>query len=614
MITRKTILMHITTVPGTLWFLEGQPAYMSERGFEVHAISSHGQSLQKFADEQGVQVHAVEMSRRITPLKDLISLWRIWRVLRFVKPQIVHAHTPKAGLLGMLAALLAGVPVRIYHIHGSPAMTAGRLKKLILMYAEKISCLCACRVFCVSNSLRDFVVKEGLCSSDKISVLCNGSANGVDTYVSYNHERLVEAEISEIRKSIGLPPDARAIGFVGRIVRDKGVAELVEAWKSIRGDFSNVHLVIAGETESHDPVPVELMETLRSDVRVHMIGKVDRKLMPAVYSLLSVLVLPTHREGFSNVTIEAAAMGVPVVSTAVTGVVDAVVDGVTGTLVPVRNASALADALRRYLLDEKLRLRHGQAGRKRVMRDFRPEFIHSALFDEYISLIDHSRLRAEHCLWRVFYQTSKRFFDVVASFLLGIVFLPLMLLIAIAIRITMGTPIFYKEERPGRNERTFTIWKFRSMTYARDGSGRLLPDSARLTRLGRFLRKTSLDELPQLWNVLKGEMSFVGPRPLKMDYLPFYTRRERCRHEVRPGITGLAQISGRNLLGWDERLEMDVVYVEKQGFLMDIRILLLTVVKCIAKTGVAEVPGEVLPPLDLARGSAQERRCAGGSF
>lgn len=167
-----------------------------------------------------------------------------------------------------------------------------------------------------------------------------------------------------------------------------------------------------------------------------------------------------------------------------------------------------------------------------------------------------------------------------------IFFSPLLLIIAIAIYSRMGSPVLFTQKRPGQDGHIFTCYKFRTMTGDFSPDGKLLPDAERLTSLGKFLRQTSLDELPQLWSVLKGDMSLVGPRPLLVEYLPYYTERERKRHSVRPGITGLAQISGRNRLPWEERLELDVQYVEKQSLSLDLDILLKTIWKVIARSDV----------------------------
>lgn len=198
---------------------------------------------------------------------------------------------------------------------------------------------------------------------------------------------------------------------------------------------------------------------------------------------------------------------------------------------------------------------------------------------------------------------TKRAFDVATSAMGIICFAPVMAIVAGALAVRMGRPVLFTQERVGLDERTFTLYKFRTMTDARDRSGRLLSDSERLTPLGRLLRKTSLDELPQLWNVLKGDMSLVGPRPLLVRYLPYYSERERLRHTVRPGITGLAQISGRNRLGWDQRLELDVVYVESWTFWRDIQLLLKTLEQVVRRDGVIDAPGTALGTLVAERQS-----------
>lgn len=180
---------------------------------------------------------------------------------------------------------------------------------------------------------------------------------------------------------------------------------------------------------------------------------------------------------------------------------------------------------------------------------------------------------------------------------------PFLAIIGVLLRVYHGRPILFRQWRPGRSEVLFPLLKFRTMLDTHDAMGQPLPDSNRLTRLGACLRKTSLDELPELWNVLRGEMSLVGPRPLLPEYLPFYTERERLRHTVRPGLTGLAQVSGRNFLGWDERLELDVKYVENWSLLLDFRILARTCGQVIFGRGVIVLPGQAQGRLDVIRHS-----------
>lgn len=171
-------------------------------------------------------------------------------------------------------------------------------------------------------------------------------------------------------------------------------------------------------------------------------------------------------------------------------------------------------------------------------------------------------------------------------------------IIAILVRVKLGSPVIFAQDRPGKGEMIFKLYKFRTMTDEKDENGELLPDEIRLTKFGKFLRKTSLDELPEAFNIIKGDMSIIGPRPLLIQYLPYYTEKEKTRHSVCPGLTGLAQISGRNYLMWDERIALDVTYVEKITFINDLKILLKTIVKVIKRADVAE---KRIPPLNVMR-------------
>jgi lipopolysaccharide/colanic/teichoic acid biosynthesis glycosyltransferase len=190
----------------------------------------------------------------------------------------------------------------------------------------------------------------------------------------------------------------------------------------------------------------------------------------------------------------------------------------------------------------------------------------------------------------IYGSTGKRILDIALSAAGLLLTAPVIVVVALAVRATLGSPILFAQQRPGLRGRPFVLYKFRTMTVARSADGEPLPDAARLTRAGAWLRKLSLDELPQLWNVLKGDMSLVGPRPLLMEYLPLYDTRQQRRHEVRPGITGWAQVNGRNALTWEQRFEHDVWYVEHVSFATDMKILALTVLRVLRPQGIAE-PG-----------------------
>ena len=197
---------------------------------------------------------------------------------------------------------------------------------------------------------------------------------------------------------------------------------------------------------------------------------------------------------------------------------------------------------------------------------------------------------------RLDYKFTKRLMDILGAAFGLIILSPLLALVALMIRLTMGRPVIFKQVRPGLNEKPFTIYKFRTMNNNRSTGGTLLPDVERITRLGTFLRKSSLDELLELWNVLIGDMSLVGPRPLLMEYLDRYTSEQARRHEVKPGITGWAQVNGRNAISWEQKFELDVWYIDHQSFLLDIKILWLTFIKIIRREGI-NAPGEATMPL-----------------
>ncbi len=381
-------LVHITTVPQSLFFMTGQVGYMKERSFEIHGVSSPGEILSRFAEQEGVAVYPVSMARRITPIQDVAAVGGIVRVLRQVKPQIVHSHTPKGGVLGMVGAWLAGVPVRIYHMRGLPFTTASGWKRQMLIWSERIACRLAHRVFCVSSSIRQLAVETRLCSPEKITILARGSGNGVDAVRRFNGAHVPDSLKEETRQRCNIPSGALVLGFIGRIVLSKGIVELADAWVSLRQEFPNLHLLIVGPYEPQDPIPADVDQVLRSDPRVHLIGE-DWNVVP-LYSVMDVLALPTYREGFPNTLLEAAAMSVPVVATQVHGCADAVQDGVTGFLVPPYDGRRLAEAIKMYLSNPELRRRHGTAAREWVLREFRPQNIWEAIHREYLQCLQHA--------------------------------------------------------------------------------------------------------------------------------------------------------------------------------------------------------------------------------
>lgn len=185
------------------------------------------------------------------------------------------------------------------------------------------------------------------------------------------------------------------------------------------------------------------------------------------------------------------------------------------------------------------------------------------------------------------YKYIKRILDIISSLLAIIILSPLLAVTAVLVKTKLGSPVLFKQERPGKDEKIFTLMKFRTMTDERDENGELLPDEVRLTKFGKFLRSTSIDELPELFNILKGDMSVIGPRPLLVEYIPKYNEHQHRRHEVRPGLSGWAQVNGRNTVSWEDKFDMDVHYVDNYSFAMDVKILFMTVLNVLKKEGIS---------------------------
>ena len=379
-----TTLAHITTVPVTLDFLDGQIEFMRSQGFEVTLISSPGPSLERIGLRSGAITYPCPMSRNISPVKDIISLIPLVRLLRRIKPSIVHTHTPKASLLGLFAAFLVGVPIRIYTVHGLMIETRAGWRQRLLAMMERFICRLSHRVFVVSNTVRSTLEAEGLCPSHKVRMPCHGSCNGINT-AKFDPQAVCEETVRKLRLSYHVPEDAAVIGFVGRVARDKGIAELASAWAVIREEYPRAVLMVIGPDEPADEADEKIAKRFAQDERVVRIPWTDE--MREHYALFRLLVLPTYREGFPYAILEASAMALPVVATRVTGCTDAVVDVETGTLVPPRDAAALTRAIRGYLSDATLCREHGMAARVRVEADFRPEPIWEALYGEYVQLL-----------------------------------------------------------------------------------------------------------------------------------------------------------------------------------------------------------------------------------
>ena len=350
------------THPQTCLTLTGHLRSLREAGFEVTLVSGPGALSARIVEMEGVEAISIPMRRGIAVIADMATIVRLWRVLRRIKPDLTEFSTPKAGLLGTLAARFAGVPRRIYMLRGLKLERSRGFKRQVLLMSERIAAACAHVVLCNSASLRAEAVALGVCDGAKLRLLGSGSSNGVDV------QRFAPGR-NDLGASLGFPADSPVVGFVGRLTRDKGVPELIEAFELIRAALPKVRLLLVGWfDEAEDALSAELQERIRAHPQIHLTGFVSDT--APYYRAMDVMVLPTWREGFPNVVLEAAATGVPVVTTFATGSRDSVVPEITGLLIPPGYPVAISEAVLRLLRDGDLRWRMGLAARAWVLEHF----------------------------------------------------------------------------------------------------------------------------------------------------------------------------------------------------------------------------------------------------
>jgi glycosyltransferase involved in cell wall biosynthesis len=359
--------------------------FMRAKGWQVHAMASPGE-YESTLKSNSISFHPVLMHPRINPFSDLVSIARMWNSIRRLRPAIVHAHTLKAGLLGMISATLARVPVRAFHVHGLPHLGACGFKYRLLVWSTRVACMLAHRVYCVSFSVRQVLIDENLCPADKAVVPMNGSCDGIDARNRFNPDGMSVQAGKGIRTTYGVPPDVFLMAFIGRLVRHKGLIELCSAWPLLSAAHPDLHFLIVGDIEPQDPIPADTLKIFRADPRVHMTGLCGD--MPALYAAVDLVVLPSYYEGFPTVLLEAAAMRLPVVATAIPGNVDAVRDNETGLLFDLHDVPGLVRAVERYWNDPLLRRNHADRARERILRHFHPEPIREFIYGDYDRLLN----------------------------------------------------------------------------------------------------------------------------------------------------------------------------------------------------------------------------------
>lgn len=386
-------LIRLTTVPISLrLLLTGQMRYMQEQGFEVLMVSANGPEREIILKTEDCPHYIIPFTRAITPFKDLQCLWLLLRLMRRERPLIVHTHTPKAGLLGMLAARLTGVPIRIHTIAGLPFMTASGGRRKLLMAMERLTYWGAQHVWPNSQSIMAYVKRQKLCPERKLSIIGKGSTNGI-ALNQFSMSAIQADKLSAIKMSFSYHPDNIYILAVGRMVKDKGIPELVAAFQALRVKQEKLRLLLIGPLEKERPeelLPKETLTAIREDEDVTHIHWTD-DVADYMY-LADVLVHASHREGFPNVLLQAGAMRLPIVCSSIPGNIDIVQNEQTGICFPVGETKALTDSLQYALEHPEKTKRMAEALYKRIEKYFERQIVHQTLLKKYRALIDRSKL------------------------------------------------------------------------------------------------------------------------------------------------------------------------------------------------------------------------------
>lgn len=378
-------LFRITTVPISLEKLLGKQLTFMNQHYDVTAISADKENLDRVGKELGVKTHTIEMTRKITPLQDLKSLWEMYTYLKKEKPEIVHSHTPKAGLIGMLAAKLAGVKVRLHTVAGLPLMETTGIKRKVLNQVEKLTYACATNVYPNSKGLYDFILKEKLGKVDQLKVIGNGSTNGID--VNYFDCSLFSDDDSfRLRQELNISKDDFVFIFVGRLVKDKGINELVSAFKSLQiSNTPTLKLLLVGPLEQDlDPLSQEVLDEIENNPGIVSVG--FRKDVRPYFAMSNALAFPSYREGFPNVVLQALAMGLPALVSNINGCNEIVAHQQNGLIFQPKEAHDLQEAMK-LCLDSEIYNKLQVSARDSVMK-YKQELIWELLKKNYDDLLD----------------------------------------------------------------------------------------------------------------------------------------------------------------------------------------------------------------------------------
>lgn len=355
--------------------------------YEVTAIAADEKELKRVAEKYGVKHHHVEMTRTISPLKDLVAVWKLYHFLRKGKAEIVHSHTPKAGIVGMMAAYFAGVPNRFHTVAGLPLLEATGFKRTVLNWVEKLTYQFATKVYPNSFEMEKIIIKEKFCTTEKLHVIGNGSSNGIDVNY-FNRDEVSTEDQQTLKKQLGIQENDFVFIFVGRLVKDKGINELITAFKNLNLSLrsaalkQSLKLLLVGPLEQDlDPLEKETLTTIHTHPQIIMVGfQEDVRLY---FSISDCLVFPSYREGFPNAVLQAGAMSLPSIVTNINGCNEIIHDGENGLIIPVKNETALEAAMKKITADPEFYQKLKAQSREKIVTRYSQQMIWEALLKEY---------------------------------------------------------------------------------------------------------------------------------------------------------------------------------------------------------------------------------------
>lgn len=367
-------ILHVVNIYFAIpFFLGNQLTYFRQKGYDIHVVCSPSEELKDYAKQQGFKYKEIPVLRKISLMQDLKSVWQIFRYIRKNQIDIVSGHTPKGGLLAMIAAFLAGTKIRIYFRHGLVYETSKGLKRYLLITVDRLASLLATKIVCVSPSVYRRSLEDGLNPASKQLVLAHGTCNGIDIH-RFSKDAINELGLINLRNKYGISDKDFVIGFSGRLVRDKGIVELVDAFQEIHKKYPNTKLLLVGMLETRDAVPVSVVQKIQSDSNIIYTGYVVNSTIEYYYALMQVFVLPSYREGFPTSVLEASAMGLPIITTQVTGCIDSILPNETGIFVQ-HDSHELEFAIERFITNPEYARKMGVQGRSFVVHNFEEHIV-----------------------------------------------------------------------------------------------------------------------------------------------------------------------------------------------------------------------------------------------